>query len=285
MVWDPDPILVQLGPIAIRYYGVIYAVALMGAFYLFRWQMLRAGHPEKEADTFLTMGVLGAIIGARLGHVFFYDAQRYLADPITILYIHKGGLASHGATIALVLVLFYYAWRFKVHFTEVFDSFSFGAAWAAILIRVGNFMNSEIVGRPTGSDWGVQFPRHDAPSLFKGDAVVNPDAYQAALANVPLRHPSQLYEVGLGILVLLALLAVDRKFGAQRPRGLLGGMFFLLYFTGRFTVEFFKDFQTLDAQQSTLTMGQYLSIPFMILGTAWIVYSLKKKHPTTIISS
>ena len=85
--------------------------------------------------------------------------------------------------------------------------------------------------------------------------------------------------------MLLALLAVDRKFGAQRPRGLLGGMFFLLYFTGRFTVEFFKDFQPLDAHPSTLTMGQYLSIPFMLLGTVWILYSLKKKHPTTIISS
>lgn len=279
MVWQPDPVLIEIGPLAIRYYGVIYAVALMGAFYLFRWQMLRAGHPEKEADTFLTMGVIGAIVGARLGHVFFYDAERYLADPITILYIHKGGLASHGATISLVLVLFYYAWRFRLHFAEVFDRFSLGAAWAATLIRVGNFMNSEIVGRPTGTDWGVKFPRHDRPDLFRGDAVADPQAYEAALADIPLRHPSQLYEVGLGVIVFLALWIVDRKLGERRPRGLMGGMFFLLYFTGRFIVEFFKDFQTLDANDSFLTMGQYLSLPFMAIGLVWIIVAVKMNRP------
>lgn len=275
MVWQPDPVLLQLGPLSIRYYGVIYAVALMGAFYLWRWQMLRADHPEDSVDRFLTLGVIWGIIGARLGHVFFYDPSRYLSDPITILYIHKGGLASHGGTIGLVLALFYWSWKHRVHFMEVFDGFSFGAAWVATSIRVGNFMNSEVVGRPTNADWGVKFPRHDNPSLFRADAQLDPEVYQQAIAEIPLRHPSQLYEVGLGLIVLGTLWLIDRKFGRNRPRGLLGGMFFLTYFVGRFIVEFFKDFQTLDGQTSALTMGQYLSIPFILLGAGWIYFALR----------
>jgi hypothetical protein len=140
------------------------------------------------------------------------------------------------------------------------DRFAFSAALGATLVRVGNFLNSEIVGRETHADWGVRFVKFDG-------------------ANAPLRHPSQLYEVALGLFVLLCLYLVDRAFGKEkRPRALLISVFFVVYFAGRFTVEFFKEHQTLPADHP-LTMGQYLSIPAFLLGLYGLQWSLKTRQP------
>jgi prolipoprotein diacylglyceryl transferase len=235
------------------------------------------------------MGFLAVIIGARLGHCLFYEPEVYLKDPIRILYFWQGGLASHGSTIALIGVLIYFAFKEKMAILEVFDRFSFAAAWGAALVRGGNFMNSEIVGRTTDASIGVKFPRYEflhngaqrvlcaAESCAgSGDSCAIVNKVCLSLENVPWRHASQLYELGMGAVVFIVLLVIDKVWGEERPLGLLGFTFLLLYFTGRFTVEFFKEYQALGANDSMFTMGQYLSVPFMIIGLLGVISSLSK---------
>src|SRR6187402_888710 len=150
--------------------------------------------------------------------------------------------------------------RHGVSFLEGADRFSFSAALGATLVRVGNFFNSEILGRPTNSDWGIRFPLADG-------------------ANAPLKHPTQLYEVALGLFVMLVLYLVDRRLKEKRPRGLLISLFFLVYFAGRFVIEFYKDQQGFIAKDATITMGQYLSIPGFLLGVYGVQWSLRSKVP------
>jgi phosphatidylglycerol---prolipoprotein diacylglyceryl transferase len=261
-VWDVSPTIIELGPIKLRYYGLLFASMLMGGFYLFRWQVLRGGYTEKQADRFLLLGVLGIVIGARLGHVLFYEPGRYLSNPLEILKIWKGGLASHGGTIGVLFACYLYARSENIKVREIFDRITFSAALAATAVRIGNFFNSEIVGRVTDVPWAIKFPR----------------GYQDAglpLELIPARHPSQLYETMLGLFVLLTIYLIDRKFKEDRPLGLLFGTFAILYFGGRFFIEFFKEYQTVSAGSSMLTMGQYLSVPFFAIGIYFTYQAIK----------
>ena len=241
--FDLDPVLISLGPFQIRYYGAIFAATIFIGFLLWRRQMLRGGYSADVADGFFLWGVAAVLIGARLGHCFFYDPKYYLAHPVQILSFWHGGLSSHGATIGIVIILFAFAHRRHIRVIELMDRISFSVAVAAIGVRLGNFFNSEIVGRQTDLPWAVRFIRFDN--------------------GIVARHPSQLYEVALGLFVLLVLYLADRYAGREkRPRGLLTGLFLTIYFAGRFSVEFFKEYQVLD--NSYLTMGQILSlIPFL----------------------
>ncbi|MBU1238509.1 prolipoprotein diacylglyceryl transferase, partial [Myxococcota bacterium] len=211
-------------------------------------------------------------LGARFGHVFFYDWGYYSSHPAEIIQFWRGGLASHGATLGLIVALFWFGKKKKMSFAEVTDRFSFSAALGATLVRFGNFFNSEIVGRVTDQSWGVRFPRC-AEDRFK--------------EVIPLRHPSQLYEGIMGALIILTLVLVDRKFKEKRPRGLLGALFLSLYFTGRFIVEFFKEYQTGLRNDQLLTMGQVLSIPLAIAGYVWLFILIKNPKPaqTTPVSA
>jgi len=263
-VFDLDPTILDfradLGidlPFQLRYYGIIFAAMLYIGFVIWRRQMLRGGFRPEVADRFLIWAVAAVIIGSRLGHCLFYDPERYLANPLEILQFWHGGLASHGATIGLVLVLFLYSLRHRFHFFEALDRFGMSAAVGAAAVRLGNFFNSEIVGRETDVPWSVKFVRHDQLC----------------------RHPSQLYEFALGMLVLLACYLADRLAGRERrPLGLVGGMFFATYFLGRFLVEFVKEYQTLE--DSFLTMGQYLSIIPFLFGVFLIGYALVTRRVT-----
>jgi len=292
-VWDIDPNFFHLpdflGGRGIRYYGVLYAITLMGGFYIWQWQMRRGNYPQKQIDGFLTLAVVAIIGGARLGHCLFYEPERYLSDPIRILYFWEGGLASHGATIALIAALIWHARRNGMAIREVLDRFAICASFGATMVRIGNFMNSEIVGRISDGPLKVKFPRYEF--LHLGTKPVPCDLpcaeVQSSLcgvingqcwsyANVAWRHPSQLYEVFLGVTVFVVLFLLDRKFKEDRPLGMLGFAFIALYFTGRFVVEYFKEFQSLSADASAFTMGQYLSIPFIIIGSVGLFYSFKK---------
>lgn len=253
LTWDLDPVMFR-GAVPLRYYGLIFALAVVGAFFLWRWQMRRGGHPDAVSAPALAYGLVAAIVGARLGHCLFYDLERCLASPLAVFQVWRGGLSSHGATFGLVLALILYARRYRLPLAEVTDRFSFGAALGATLVRLGNFANSEVVGRTTDGTWGVRFPRYD----------------RLPLAQVPPRHPSQLYEATLGLAVLGLLLVVDRRLGEKRRRGLLSALFLTLYFAGRFVVEFYKEYQALDPQ-SPLTMGQILSLPPLLWGAIWLL--------------
>lgn len=266
-IFNLDPTIVQLGPLQLRYYGIIFASMLYIGFLIWRHQMLRGGHSLEVAEKFLIWGVIAVLVGSRLGHCFFYEPERFLSDPITILYFWKGGLASHGATIGLVVTLILFARKYHLSIMETLDRFSMSAAVGAAAVRLGNFFNSEIVGRPTDVPWAVRFPRHDCHSA------------QLCEAAIP-RHPSQLYEFFFGLFVLLSLYLADRFTGREkRPRGLLAGMFLTLYFAGRFMIEFVKEYQVDDliASRSFLTMGQYLSIIPFACGLVVIGWSLKNR--------
>lgn len=258
--WDIDPVLLSIFSWEIRYYSLIFVAVFLGGYSLLNWQIKRGGGDEEAAGDFIFYGVLGVLIGARLGHVAFYDLDKALEDPLWVFRIWEGGLASHGAAIGLAVSMFLFTRKKGVSFIEGADRFAFSAALGAALVRLGNFFNSEIVGRAVeGQAWGVRFPRYEQHPV--------------------LRHPSQLYEFAMGLVILGALWLFDRSLGREkRPRGAMVSAFFLLYFTGRFLVEFVKEYQTLP-MGSVLTMGQWLSLPEIALGLFGLALSFKRRVP------
>lgn len=266
-VWDLDPVLIDFGPVQIRWYGLVFVVTLAIAFWFWRRQMLRGGHSAALTDQFMIWGVVATFVGARLGHCLFYEPEVYLSNPVRILFFWKGGLASHGAMIGLCVALILFARKHHLRVLELTDRFAMSAAVGAAGIRLGNFLNSEIVGRVTDVPWAVQFTHYQGPG--------------GALENPPLpRHPSQLYEFALGLTVLLALVLADRWAGREkRPLGLLTGLFLALYSAGRFGVEFFKEFQV-GPWESMITMGQMLSLIPLLAGAALLVWTWRRKLPT-----
>ncbi len=268
LTWDVDPILVffpawlsWLPVDGIRYYSLLYVGVFLGGYKLLDWQIRRAGGGPEDASDFVLYGVVAVLGGARMGHVFFYEWDRFVKDPLWLFKIHEGGLASHGATLGLLLAMKVFTKLRGQSFVEGCDRFAYSAALGSILVRIGNLFNSEIVGRVTNADWGVRFPRYDR------------------IPDPPLRHPSQIYEACLGLLVMAALLSVDRALGKEkRPRGVMISTFMALYFTGRFIVEYFKEYQPGETAVG-LTTGQWLSVVPAALGYAGLVISLKKRIP------
>lgn len=250
-------------PIGLRYYSLLFVGVFLGGYSLLNWQITRGGGGNQVAGDFIVYGVVGVLAGSRIGHVVFYDLDKALDDPFWVFRIWEGGLASHGAVLGLIVAMWLFTRSRGVPFLEGADRFSFSAALGATLVRFGNFFNSEIVGRQVpDQSWGVRFPRFDV-----------------GLAEAPLRYPTQLYEAFLGLFVMLCLWIVDRWAGKERrPRGLLISVFFLIYFIGRFVVEFWKEHQVFD-ETATLDMGQLLSIPGMFLGAFGIYWSLTTKEP------
>lgn len=265
-VWDIDPIMFYVPALGlpVRYYGLIFSFVFIGGFFLFRWQVLRGRGSEDEAFGFVLPGALGVVLGARLGHVFFYNFDKFLSDPAWLFRIWEGGLASHGATVGLILALWYQSAHWKRPFWDTCDRFSFSAALGATMVRLGNFLNSEIVGKVTDSRFGIRFPRFDG--------------LPAELA--PARYPSQLAEFSLGLFIIAFLFWLDARLGREkRPVGALAAAFLILYFSGRFLVEFIKERHGL-VDNFILSRGQLLSLPGLALGVilAVVVY---QKHLAT----
>ncbi|UCF72480.1 MAG: prolipoprotein diacylglyceryl transferase [Deltaproteobacteria bacterium] len=257
-VWDTDPAILAVGPLQIRYYGLLFASALVIGYYLWQWQMRKAGYDQAVIIIFpYYIGILG-IVGARLGHCFFYEPAYFIADPVSIVRIWRGGLSSHGAAVGMLIAIFLYAHIKKIPWHIVLDSNAFVSALIATFMRIGNFINSEIVGRITDLPWCVHFVR------FRDEGTY-------------CRHPSQLYEASFGLAILAGLILLDRKLGKKRPPALLAGVFLVSYFLCRFLVEFVKEYQALTSD-SSLTMGQYLSIPFFLTGVYLLVYTWRHRN-------
>jgi len=247
----------------LRYYSLLFVGVFLGGYALLKWQIVRGGGRTEDAADFIVYGVLGVLLGARFGHVLFYDLDKAIRDPAWVFKIWTGGLASHGAVLGLIFVMWLYCKRRGVPFLEGSDRFAFAADLGATLVRVGNLMNSEIVGRKTDQTWGFRFPRFD---------------HNVPVA--PYRYPTQLAEIALGCLVMLGLYVADKKLGEEkRPRGALIATFFALYFTGRFFIEFYKEYEGPIEAGSALTMGQVLSIPGIIIGWGGLYLAMKKKIP------
>jgi len=262
-IWTHNlsPIIFETGSFQLRYYGILFALTFLIGFYFWYKQVLRSGRDENAAYAFLWMGVAGVVIGSRLGHVLFYEPARYLQNPLHILFVWQGGLASHGAAIGILTTLWVYSRKYKMTMLEACDRFSMSVAVGATLVRIGNFFNSEIMGRATDVPWAIVFQRYDR------------------LMGLPptARHPAQLYEAAMAILVFLVLFITDRKLGEDRPEGLMFGIFLTGYFTLRFFVEYFKEYQTLSSS-FPLTMGQLLSIPFAAVGYIILIRLFFKKE-------
>jgi phosphatidylglycerol---prolipoprotein diacylglyceryl transferase len=275
ITWDIDPVLLRI-PIPVidkvfelRYYSLIFVAVFLGGYSLLKWQIERGGGHEDDAGDFIVYGVVGVLGGARVGHVLFYDLDKFFKDPISLFKIWEGGLASHGAVVGLILAMYLFTKRRDIAFLEGSDRFAFSAALGASLVRFGNFFNSEIVGIKTDQTWGVRFPR------FSPDAALAHSGVE-----LPLRHPSQLYEGVIGLLVMLGLYVADRAWGKEkRPRGALIALFFALYFPARFLIEFVKEHQVFTEADAQLDMGQYLSIPGVLLGVYGLWWSFNRRLP------
>ncbi|HET8864984.1 MAG TPA: prolipoprotein diacylglyceryl transferase [Gracilimonas sp.] len=249
LTWGIDPVIFELGPLAPRWYGILFAGAFV-AGYLFGVKMWKdAGRKVEEMENILTWILVGTVIGARLGHVIFYDPSYYLRNLDQVLAVWNGGLASHGAAIAIIITIYYLAKKTpKMNFWWLADRVVIPTAIGGAFIRFGNFTNSEIYGHETDAPWGVIF------SNLPGAAGMIP------------RHPTMLYEAILCLLVFAVLWTIYKKYEANPPSGSLFGTFLILLFSGRFFLEYTKVPQADFASDWALNMGQILSIPMVLIG-------------------
>jgi phosphatidylglycerol---prolipoprotein diacylglyceryl transferase len=254
--WTFDPVLFSVGPLTVRWYGLLF----VGAFLVGQWMLGRIfaaeGVPRENAERLMIHALLGAVIGARLVHCLFYEPQYYLSHPLAILRIWEGGLASHGGTLGMLLALWFAARTAqpRLPFLWLIDRVSMPAALGAVFVRFANFLNSEIVGIPTLGQWGVVFESVDA---------------------LP-RHPAQLYEAVAYAFIFAVLLALYRRSGKRTPEGLLFGVLMVLVFSARIVIEFFKTPQAAYETGQFFSVGQYLSLPFVMLGAAMIFRAVRR---------
>ncbi len=247
-----DPVALRIGPLAIRWYGLMYVVGFAAAWFLGNWRAKRPWSPVSQGQfsDLLTWALVGLLLGGRLGYVLFYNLGWFLRHPLDILAFWQGGMSFHGGLIGVACAISLYSWRHGLHPLAVGD-FSVPLAAPGLLAgRLGNFINSELWGRPSDVPWAVVFP-------------------DPAAGGVP-RHPSQLYEAlleGLALFVIVWLYS-----GKPRPRGAVSGMFLLLYGLFRFLAEFFRqpDVQLGFVALDWMTMGQILCLPMMIVGV-WLI--------------
>jgi prolipoprotein diacylglyceryl transferase len=257
--WNMDPELVRLGPLRVRFYGVLFALGFVIGYRIMISIFRREDRPVRDLDQMLIYMILGTIIGARLGHCFFYEPSYYLSHPFEIVKFWQGGLASHGGLIGIVTSLWLYTRR---HPDQpplwLFDRVAIPTALGGTCIRLGNFFNSEIVGDPSDLPWAVIFRRVD---------------------DVP-RHPAQLYESVSYLVIFVVLYTVYRKSRPVPRPGLLLGLFFTCMFSARFLVEFVKMRQAAYSQDLPLSVGQMLSLPLILAGVALLVRAARSPKPT-----
>jgi len=249
---DIDPVAIYLGPLQIRWYGLMYLFGFAAGWLLARKRAARpdSAWTKSQVDDFITLCVLGLVIGARLGYVLFYDLDSYLKDPFSIIQVWQGGMSFHGGLLGLCLVVWLFGRRHKKSFLQIADFLSPLAPPGLFFGRIGNFINGELWGAPTKLPWGVLFP--------------DPRA-----GGVP-RHPSQLYEAALEGLILFAIVWIFSS--KKRPDGAITGCFLLFYGIFRFSMEFIRepDPQLGYLAFGWLTMGQLLSLPMAAVGL-WLL--------------
>ena len=260
IVWNVDPVLFTAGPITVRWYGLMFAIGFLVGYELVSRMYKHEGAPEKWLPVLLIYVVIATIVGARLGHVFFYEWEYYSQHPLEILKIWEGGLASHGGTIAIILaVILYSIFVTKKSPLWTFDKLVIAIALVGGLIRLGNLMNSEIYGCATDLPWGCMFIRsREWHQLYEGQPV----------------HPTQIYEALCYFGLFALLMWMYWKKNAEERPGLILGVFFIGIFLPRFIIEFIKNNQVAFEADMMLNMGQLLSIPFILLGVGLVIYAM-----------
>jgi phosphatidylglycerol---prolipoprotein diacylglyceryl transferase len=255
--WDVNPEIFSIGFLSVRWYGLMFALSFILGYHMVEKTFKADKENLKWVESLLVYIVVGTIVGARLGHVFFYDWDYYSQNPFEIIKVWRGGLASHGGVIGIFIALLIFSK--KVTHRNVFwtiDRVMIPTALASMFIRLGNLFNSEIYGVETTLPWGFIFERN---------------------GEVLPKHPTQLYEALAYFLTFLILRAIHRKTDAMKKTGMISGIFFILVFSARFFIEFIKEDQEAFEASMALNMGQWLSIPFVLAGIGLIIWANRKK--------
>lgn len=263
--WAPDPVFFSIGSVDIRWYGLSWAIGLLVAVWIVQKIYTSEKHPEKWFDSLFLYVILGTVIGARLGHCLFYSPEYYLAHPLEILQVWKGGLASHGGTLGIIVGVWLYSRKIKKDIVWVLDRVIVPVGFTAAAIRFGNLMNSEIYGKPTTLPWGFEF-KHD-PSWWK-------PLVEGGSGALPC-HPTQIYEALVYILVFGITMYLYWRTNAKQKQGLNLGIALTIIFLSRFLFEYLKNvqepFEVNMIATFGINMGQLLSIPFVIWGV-WLIW-------------
>lgn len=298
MVWNPSE-GIDIGFFIIRYYSLMFVIAFGLGWYIMKKIYERENESIDKLDTLFIWTVIATLLGARLGQVFFYDWEYFRNNPTEILLPFKfhpefeftgfRGLASHGAAIAIIIAMYFYSKKvIKKPILWVLDRVVIPVASGAIFVRIGNFFNSEIVGNVTDSAFGIKFVRDyysakDVMNITKLSnvndayhAIATDPRYAELLAKVPMKHPAQLYEAFLYIFVFFTLYFLYWKTKTAEKQGLLFGYFLVMLWTVRFVVEYVKESQGgIEESFGLLSTGQWLSIPFILVGIYYIFMAEK----------
>ena len=253
ITWNVDPIALHLGSVQMHWYGILFASGLLTAYFIGEWIFKKEGVDAKLLDPLFLYIVIGIVIGARLFHVIFYDPIYFSQHPLEILQVWKGGLASHGGAIGAILAIWLFSKNHNLSFSWLLARAMPSTFALATFIRIGNFFNSEIVGLKTNVAWGVVFERVD---------------------NLP-RHPVVLYEALAYFLIFISLLILYKKLTKEQFTNIATGFALFASFTVRFFLEYVKTAQAEFANILPLSMGQILSLPFIILGLFLLIKGIK----------
>ncbi|HET8855100.1 MAG TPA: prolipoprotein diacylglyceryl transferase [Salinimicrobium sp.] len=266
LYWDVDPVIFWItDSFPLKYYGLCFAVGFLLAYKIVEWIYKKEKVPVENLDKLLIYIVIGTIAGARLGHVLFYNPSYYFDHPWEIFlpiakidgsfeFVGFQGLASHGGAIGVLIAIFWYSKKHKTNLLWILDRVAIATPITGAFIRLGNFMNSEIYGKPTDGSWGVVFMRDDL---------------------IP-RHPTQIYEATAYLSIFAILFLIYRYRSSNFEDGFIFGIFLSLLFLARFIIEFYKENQVEFEDQLFLNMGQYLSIPFILFGL-FLIFSKRNR--------
>jgi prolipoprotein diacylglyceryl transferase len=298
MVWNPSQ-GIDLGFFMIRYYSLMFVIAFSLGWYIMKKIFERENESIEKLDSMFIWTVFATLLGARLGHVFFYDWEYFRNHIAEILLPFRfspqfeftgfQGLASHGAAIGIILAMYFFSKNImKRPLLWVLDRVVIPVASGAVFVRIGNFFNSEIVGHETTSSFGIKFIKdfYSPRDVVNATKIPNPNEAYNAIANnpqfanlleqVPAKHPTQLYEAISYIFVFAALYYMYWKTDARKKQGYLLGMFLIMLWSVRFVVEFMKESQGgFESDLGLFSTGQWLSIPFIIIGFLLIFKSKK----------
>jgi prolipoprotein diacylglyceryl transferase len=264
--WNLDPEIINVFGISIRYYGLFFVSGLILSIYILGWIYKRENIPSEHLEKLSIYSMIGIIVGARLGHCLFYEPTYYLTHPFEMIlpitfppsggvkFIGYQGLASHGGALGELIALYFYSRKTKHSMIDTLDLTAVVAGLVGVFIRLGNFMNSEIIGMPTTKPWGVIFERVD---------------------NLP-RHPTQLYEAISYFIIFAIMIILYKKIRDKLKNGFFFGLLLVLIFTARFIIEFVKEDQVGFEDGMTFNMGQLLSLPYILVGVGFMIFGLWK---------
>ncbi len=282
ITWEVSPVIFSLGPLSVRWYGLFWALSFYLGYEIIARIFKKENVGQAEIDSLLVHIAIGSVVGARLGHCFFYDFEYYIANPVEILYIWQGGLASHGGAIGIIIAMYRYNKKVssKPFFWTV-DRLLIVIALGAMFIRMGNLMNHEIYGYETDQPWGFRFIENVHAWMRGAEAVfTNPV------------HPTAIYEGTGYLLIFTSMMWMYFKKIDKLYEGFLSGYFLITLFAWRFVVEFWKepqgsrpgdfDYDVMNALG--INMGQILSIPMILLGFGVLYYAYKQKKPAKLPS-